>query len=229
MTDGVLSVLDVFDRVKRTFGDESGVQVTEADILRWINDAQREAVMQNEGLLQTTGTLDAVTGQGDYSLPTNCFTLQHIYYKDSVSAAYYKLKWYPLAQFSELLDGWLNSESKGFPTYYTSQTAGSGSVASQISIFPLPENNIEDALKLVYSRYASNVLNSSDTIDLPPFLHSFVVNFCLMQAYEMDENWEAAQIKATQIQGDLDFNSTRHLWFGKEAYPSVVTRYEDYE
>lgn len=36
------TVADVFRRVKRTFGDEAGVQITNSDIIDWINDGQVE-------------------------------------------------------------------------------------------------------------------------------------------------------------------------------------------
>ena len=45
----------------------------------------------------------------------------------------------------------------------------------------------------------------------------------------MDEDWESAQQKATQVQGDLDFNNNRQYWFGRETYPTVSSSYQDYE
>ena len=51
-----LNIQDVANRVKRTFGDESGVQVTDDDIIRWVNDAQLEISRQNEDLLEAVGT-----------------------------------------------------------------------------------------------------------------------------------------------------------------------------
>ena len=41
------TVQDVLLSVKRQFGDESGVQVTDSDIVRWVDDAQREISMNN--------------------------------------------------------------------------------------------------------------------------------------------------------------------------------------
>ena len=38
------TVSDIATDVKRTFGDEAGVQVNDTDIARWINSAQIEIV-----------------------------------------------------------------------------------------------------------------------------------------------------------------------------------------
>jgi hypothetical protein len=217
----MVSVIDVLTRVKRTFGDEAAVQVTQADIIRWINDAQREAVMQNEGLLQKVGFVSSVAGTKEYTYPTDLFVLHHLYYKASASEAYYALKYLSLKDFSEYVDGWDGTTMQGIPLIYTQQEDG------KTVIFPTPAASVANGIKLIYSRYATDVVDQTSTIDLPPFLHTYVINFCLMQAYEMDEDWESAGNKATQIQGDLDFNNNRKFWFGRETYPTISVSYND--
>lgn len=221
MTAGTLTVQDVITRVQRTFGDESSAQVTQADIIRWINDAQREAVMQNEGLLQTVGYLPTVQGTIEYTLPTDLFVLTHLYVKDSSSQSYYALKWLALKEFTEHLDGWDGSTYQSYPLVYTNQQKG------KVVIFPAPTASVANGIKMIYSRYATDVVDINSTIDLPPYLHTYVVNFCIMQAYEMDEDWESAGQKASQIQGDLDFNNNRQYWFGRDEYPFISTSNED--
>lgn len=220
---GILTVSDIYDRVKRTFGDESAVQVTEADIIRWINDAQREAVMQNEGLLQKVDYISTVADTKEYTLPTDLFTLSHVYVKDSSETAYYALRWLALRQFSEYVDGWDGNAVESIPLIYTQQQK------DKIVIYPIPQSSVANGLKLIYSRYPDDVVNSASTLDLPPYFHSYIVNFCLMQAYEMDEDWESASQKAQQVQGDLDFNNNRQFWFGRDTYPTISTNFDDQE
>ena len=61
------TVGDVYSAVKRTFGDEAGVQLTDTDIVRWINEAQVDISKQNQ-ILQTTATLPVTSGTATYSL-----------------------------------------------------------------------------------------------------------------------------------------------------------------
>ena len=61
------TVGDVYSQVKRVFGDESGVQLTNDDIARWINEAQVDISKQNQ-ILQTTATLPVTGGTATYSL-----------------------------------------------------------------------------------------------------------------------------------------------------------------
>jgi hypothetical protein len=62
-----LNVTDIAVRVKRTFGDEAGVQIVDDDIIRWINEAQEEITNDNQGLLEATGVANIIQGQQDYS------------------------------------------------------------------------------------------------------------------------------------------------------------------
>jgi len=218
-----LTVSDVYTRVRRTFGDESSAQITQSDIIRWINDAQREAVMQNEGLLQKVDYVASVAGTMEYTYPTDLFTLSHLYFRESATSAYYILKWMSLRDFSEYVDGWDGSDIQGIPLIYTQQTEG------KFVVFPKPEASVANGFKLVYSRYCTDVVDTNSVLDLPPFLHTYVVNYCLMQAYEMDEDWESADKKQQQIQGDLDFNNNRKFWFGRDVYPSIQVGYADQE
>jgi hypothetical protein len=219
----MLTVTDVLTRVRRTFGDESSAQVTQSDVIRWINDAQREAVMQNEGLLQKVGNVSSVAGTTQYAIPTDLFTLSHLYYRESATSAYYIMKWMSLKDFSEYVDGWDGSSFQGVPLIYTQETN------TTFTVFPKPEASVANGFKLIYSRYATDVVDTASTIDLPDFLGTYVVNYCLMQAYEMDEDWESAEKKAQQIQGDLDFNNNRKFWFGRDAYPTINVGRADQE
>lgn len=217
------SVSDVYTRIKRTFGDEASIQVSESDIIRWINDAQKEAVQQTEGLLMKDGFVASVANQKEYSLPSDLFTLHHVYYRDTATAPYYALKWLGLKDFSEFLDGWDGASIVSYPMVYTSQES------AKLTLFPEPEASVANGIKLIYAHYAPTLTTSSDPLGLPPYLHNYIVRYCLMEAYKMDEDWEAVDRMASQVQSDLDFNSNREFWFGREAYPTVSVRYEDWD
>lgn len=225
MGDGILSVSDIVIRVQRSFGDESAVQVTTDDILRWINDACKEVVMQHENLLQTNGFMDSVVGQQAFDLPADCFSLNAVYYRDNTdeSASYYALRFLARPELDQLADGWQgNDYGTGVPQVYSRGPNG------ELLLFPAPDTVYTNAIKLVYARYANKVVTTSDPIDLPPYYHSYVEHFCMMKAYEMDEDWESADHKAQLVQSTIDFNNGREQWFGRETYPTISTSWGDY-
>ena len=59
--------LDVAAAVKRTFGDESGVQLVDNDIVNWINQAQVH-IASSTRVLKTKATTSLISGQNTYSL-----------------------------------------------------------------------------------------------------------------------------------------------------------------
>jgi hypothetical protein len=215
-------VQDVITRLQRQFGDEASVQVTPADVIRWINDCQREVVMQHENLFQATGTIDTVAGTNVYPLPTDAISIQLLEGRDTVDSSYFQLRYLsPEALAQEVPD---YSASSGTPVFYTR-----GAAEGNLTLIPTPDSSITGGIRLQYSRYSQDVSSATDALDLPEYYHQVVLEFCLMKAYEMDENWEAADRKAQYVQSTVDFNNNREGWFGHSTYPSVTTVAEDYE
>src|ERR1041385_4536998 len=99
-----MNVSDVMTRIKRQFGDESQVQVTDSDIIRWINDGQRQIVMNNEGLLEQVAYTSTVINQQDYTLPVDLLIMRTVHLKDPNSASYFNLKYYTFTEFDQLVD-----------------------------------------------------------------------------------------------------------------------------
>lgn len=216
------TVTDIFTRVQRSFGDESAVQVTEADVIRWINDAQREAVMQHEGLLFKESFLSAVAGTQEYALPSDLFTLTHVSYRDGDTGRFFPLRYIAKSALNEYVPGWDGDTSTGYPRFYTRDEL------NKIIFYPNPSTSWTNNIKLEYSRYPVDLVDANDAIDLPPYYHSYVEHFCMMKAYEMDEDWESVDKKAALVQSTLDFNNSREAWFGRETYPSVNPIAEDF-
>ncbi len=212
-----MNVNQISDRIKRQFGDESGVQVTDADILRWINDGQRQIVMQNETLLEKTSTADSVANQQSYTLPVDLLILKGIQYKGSNETQYFPLKGYSLSEFNEAIRGWDEAtvQSTGTPFCYTVYS-------NEIKLFPIPNASITAALKIYYNRIPTDVTLGTDAPDLPFLYHEMIVNYCLQQAYEMDEDWDASNNKAGQLSDGLAILRGREDWKNQEHYPMIT-------
>jgi hypothetical protein len=210
----ILNVQDVVLRVKRTFGDEAGVQVTDQDIIRWINDAQEEIVLTNEGLMETTAVSDAVANQTIYSLPDDFSVLRSLKYKD------YRLKSLSLAEFNEYIDGYGTPTTSGQPEYFTVWE-------SQISVYPKPSESVTGAFSIYYMRHPESISNLADALTVPLVYHTSVVDYCLQQAYELDEDFQKAQIKKGKFDESMMKLNDRNKWVSQEYYPRITTLPED--
>lgn len=214
-------VSDIYNRVKRQFGDESGVQVTDTDLLRWINDGQRQIVMSNEGLLETTTTANTVADQAEYTLPTNLLLFKSVSYKGTGQVSYSQLRGMSFNAFQQHIDSWDGDTTEvGVPVVYTIY-------AGKIILYPIPEDSITNALKIYYTRRPTDVTASGDTPDLPILYHETLVKYCLQQAYEMDEDWEASTAKSTELAADLSLLRGREDWKQQDVYPTITVLTED--
>lgn len=223
-----MNVSDVMTRVRRTFGDQDDIQITGDDIMRWINDGQREMTMQLPDLLMSVGYLDTVVGQLRYTLPDDLLTLNNVYTREAANTAYYAMKWMSEAEFVQKLDGWDGDPNNypygnGIPMVYVKEGLNT------LVVFPAPQASLTQGLKLTYARKSVDVTADTDPLDIPDYLHNTLVAYCLVQAYELDEDWESVQMKAQQFQNDINFNTNRESWFGRDSYPTIVTSYQDSE
>jgi hypothetical protein len=213
-------VSDIKTRVKRQFGDEAQVQITDTDIVRWINDGQRYVVTNNDGVLEKTATANVIAGQQEYTLPADCLITRSIKvkYPDNV---YYKLDPVSLSNFDNLINGWEGTTShRGYPTTYHIY-------AGKFKVFPVPDIAITSGWEIYYSRFPVDVVNDADTIDLPLPYHNLIVNYCLQQAYELDEDWEASAKKAEQVQTEMTLNREREKFQPRETYPIITVMPDD--
>ncbi len=201
---------EIKTRVKRQFGDESGVQITDDDILRWVNDAQRKIVMNNEGLLEKSAVANSTINVQEYDLPVDLLLLRAIMYKGPGDSLYIKLKGYTFAEFNDYVDGWSGTTERGIPICYTVH-------ASKIVAFPVPDHTQTAAFKVYYTRKP----------DLPVLYHDSVVNYCLQKAYELDEDFEASTAKSTEVVSDLSLLRGREDWKVQETYPLITILPED--
>lgn len=216
-----MNVGDIKTRVKRTFGDESGVQVTDADIVRYINDGCRQFVLQNEDLLQTVGTASAIANQNTYALPVDLLILKTVMFQYGGDPSFYNLKAMTFNEFNEYVDGWDgNTLYRGGPLAYMRY-------GDNITLFPTPDVAGTNNIKIYYNRKPVDVVNDLDTPDIPVLYHEVLVKYCLSQAYEMDEDLDAAAMKGQQISGDMTLLRGRADWNVEEKYPIITILEED--
>lgn len=204
-------VQDVITRVRRSFGDEAAVQVTDADVMRWINDAQVEVVKNNDAALQKTDLIDLVAGQSQYTLSSDFLILRSLRYKYSDMLSFSVLKYKSMQQLDDSIDGWDGTAySASRPQYFTIDEG-------KVILFPTPDTSVVDGLKVLYNQKPVDVTGLSDALALPLIYHNTIFKFCMWQASLLDEDHEPALMYRN------DFKEDMSLLVGKETSDPTAT------
>lgn len=206
-----MNVGEIALRVKRIFGDEAGAQITDADIIRWVNDAQREIAYNND-LLQTTATTAVVPGQDQYTLPPDVLNLRSVRFQG---------KKLVFMTPEEATQHGSDSKTTGVPTHYSLW-------ARNLDLFPTPTTADADDLQLYYTRQPAAVGGTADTPELPLQYHNRIVEYCLAQAYELDDNMDSYKSKMQMFQDGMDRLKVNTDWQEQDVYPSITASSADY-
>lgn len=205
---------EIATRVKRAFGDEAGVQIDNEDIIRWINDGQKEIASANF-LLETTATASTSVGVNEVSLPSDIQSLFSVWYNGVRLEGLSKRE----AEESILKVGDPTSQVTGEPTQFWIW-------ANKMYLYPVP-NSDNGTLKLFYNRFPAEVTSITDPLELDSKYHKILVDYCLQQAYELDEDYQASQMKEAQVSSNLSAFLDDEKWTQKSTYPTITTLAED--
>lgn len=205
---------DVLRDVKRIFGDEANVQISDDDIMRWINAAQREILISNK-ILKTIGVTDTFSGQAEYTLSSlDIATIQSIHFKGT------KLEWRSFQDAEEYIMSTdpLKQASADPAMWYE--------WAGVVNLYPVPQNNDTGSLKIYYIRDPRDI-TASDTLTVPDRYYRSVVQYCLAQAYELDEDPENSQFKLGQFEERLNVLSQEQNTPEIDTYPRITILADD--
>lgn len=208
---------DVAFRVRSSFGDFSGAQLSDAAILSWINDGQREIVNSNT-LLRAVKYANIVGGQQDYTFPEDkVLAIEAVYVNgypvENVSpqaAREYILK----------LDPELTLGSDRPEIWYER--------AGVITFYPVPNESKANGLKLEYVKYPTNLSLLSSTLGIPDRYFNELVSYVISQALEADENYDAAAYKLQQFRAGLDRLNLKDNISQIDLYQGVLPDPDDY-
>jgi hypothetical protein len=207
------TVSDVIKHVQRQFGDESGVQVTSEDIIRWVNLAQNEIFRRNEPV-KATSTADLVAGQYKYTFPSNILQVEKM--RANGSTVRY-MSFQEAEEYVESTDP--TNASTGTPQIWYEY-------GGTFMFWPVPDKSVVGGIDLFYVPVPTAVAAPTDILSVPDTYYNRLLEYVLKQAYEMDENFEAAQIKDAQFSEGL---SSQSLDGSTEAnvYPRITVLAED--
>jgi hypothetical protein len=196
-------VSDIVTRVQRVVGDADQLQVTEADIIRWINDAMRECAIDNQ-LLTKKATSVTVVNDSNYSLPSDVLKLHSVRYDGS------KIKTATLQQVEQEYN--LGAADKGRPEVcYVWDNL--------LELYPIP--NEAKNLDIYYTRKPVDVTGVGNTPELPDQYHQRLVDYCLAQVAQMDDNQELYMLKMDEFRTGVQKLKDIPEW-ENDLYPFIT-------
>lgn len=207
-------VSSIMSRVRNLAGDTSALQFTDAMLVDWINDGVRECAIQNL-LLQKRATTVVSLGQGDYSLPTDILKIHSVKYDGN------KLRLLTLEEFDAYTGGEGTESEVGVPTIAYIW-------AGSLNLYPVPDNS-SSAVSIDYIYNPVEVSISSLDVELsslPIQYHSRIVDYCLAQVAQQDDDMPRYQTKmlefSTGISQIKDHSETQ-----EDLYPFISVSSRD--
>lgn len=203
---------DVIDSVFRQFGDESGAQVTQEDVIRWINEAQRDVVVNNREVNQAIAEFSVAAGVGTYDivlLIPDVLRLHSIMYKGKLLPNY---------TFEEAQTKMLETEEPQDPVFWFRY-------AGMLKLWPAPPEDYTNAVEVYYNRVPTTITQDTDVLGVPESYYEAVNAFCLAKAFELDGDAQMLGIKREEYNRNLVVNS---LDTGQSHRDFYVVREVDY-
>lgn len=175
-------VSEIVNQVRRTFGDEAAVQISDSDIFAWVNDAQDEIVNTNKPL-KTRSFTYTVKGIAEYQFPgANIAQLDAIHYDGR------PLKNSSFAQIEQ--DDPNPNVGDGTPQVWYEW-------GGAFKLYPAPDDAKQ--LTLFYTARPERISRADQVLSVPDKYYQAIRDYVLAQAYELDENYSAMQAKRNQF------------------------------
>lgn len=207
-------VSDIKRRVKRAFGDESGSQITDTDIIDWINDAQIEICRSND-VIQVIGTIATTINVGLYSLTALADILKLVTVKyDGMT-----------------LKGMTQQEADEFISTYDQGVLGTGIpqyfwiFAGKITLYPVP-SQVKN-LSIYYIRKPLAVAIDADIPEIPVQYHTQIVDYCIARSRQQDNDVNGYLTKMTEFKGNVKESAIDEDWVSQQFYPNISVSRDD--
>jgi hypothetical protein len=207
-------VSDIVTRVQRQFGDEASVQIDSNDIMRWINDGANK-LAQEQDILQATGVMSSVAGTNSYALPSDLLAVRTMYYNNK------KLKFLKRTEYDEYINSTDPDEIQVGTSFLYTQWG------PNYVLYPKPDTSIANGIKLFYIQRPTKVTTTADQCPLPEEYHPRLVEYCLQQAYQTDEDWDAATQMSNQLEDGVQKLTQSVNFKDRETYPVITVLADD--
>lgn len=202
------TVADVIAFTKRQFGDESGVQITDADIIRWVNQGQMEIVNKNP-MIQATASTNSFAGQAAYSVPVDIIHIESILFDEVLLQG--------MSYERALSDIGSAQSQSGTPyLWYTWRDI--------IYLWPVPDSAKQ--IQVNYSREPTPVASTTDKLSVPDRYFDRVCEYVNSKAYELDEDWQAHGVQRQSFEDKLLEDTNAQLVINGAFFVAKDSEYE---
>jgi hypothetical protein len=168
--------------VQNKFGDTGQVQITDAMLLSWINSGQKEVA--GTGLtIEASATLNLLAGITTYDLAGVAASIRNIS-QITVNGEFVDILQWP--QFSDFVGS--NTDTDAYSSI-------ASIYAGKLVLWPAPSASIVQGLNIFYTAYPADLATLDVLLTVPDRYFQALCDWVLAQALELDENFDAAQIK----------------------------------
>jgi len=205
--------------VEQKFGDSGNVQITRAMQLGWINNGIR-AIAQQSPFLEGIASQSLLSGINTYDL-----TLITGKKMASIIQIVVNGKAVDLISFPQYQAEILNSQdySNGVAQGVATGRPVIGTIfADQLMIWPTPQLTIASGLQVFYNAYPADLVAITDKITVPDRYYNALFDYVMAQALELDENFQASQIKMAHFQGGVQREYNREHSTPSDFYSGMV-------
>lgn len=214
-----METIEVIQTVQRQFGDETGAQITPADIIRWINEGQFQ-IARRTGDLLGTQTINVVVGDNKYSLSNDFFKVT------TAELDGKRLQLLSEAQLNTLYPD-INSTSaqQGVSKFFSIINAGIS--GSEITLAPIPGNI--GSLLINYKSRPPLINSTDDVLSIPEEYHTTLVTYCLKKAKQLDGDDQGFSTMDVAFRAEVADDSYDARQKDDETYPFIRTSPGDYQ
>ena len=179
-----MKVQEVINRVRTTSGDQTALQYSNEQLIDWINDGIRECAVDNN-LLQKSGVQQTILNQDVYTIPADVLKIHSIRWDGS------KLTALNMEEFDEQY-GNPGTQDVGVPiVWYIWGT--------ELRIYPKPQAAKELRIDYLYTPLPHVIGVLDVELSLPVGYHSRIVDYCLAQVAQQDDNMTIYNMKMTEF------------------------------
>jgi hypothetical protein len=177
-----ITALTLIADVRRQFGDADAIQISDLDILAWLNQGVRELI-SNFPINQATAVTSTAVGTYIYSLPSDMYEMRGVQYDTAILGS---------VGFDEALTRYGPSlTDRGIPEVWWTY-------GNNLYVYPVP--NYVLPLTIYYIKAPSLVSVSSSLLPVPDRYYNNLLQFVLARAYEMDEQADMQNAQETLFQ-----------------------------